>query len=112
MHAARFPGTGIPMRTTSIRSHQQLVTAIAAGIVVAGNMHKFRPHPALREFLVGTGSRVLVEASPEDSPEDSIRGIGLEARAAAPRKWKGLNLPGFALMEVRDARAAGTAHRH
>ena len=45
--------------------------------------------------------RVLVEAS----PVDSIRGIGLaadNARAENPRQWNGLNLLGFALMEVRD----------
>jgi len=39
------------------------------------------------------------------SPVDAIRGIGLAAgdpRAADPRRWKGLNLLGFALMVVRD----------
>lgn len=70
------------------------------GIVVAGSTHKFASDPALRDFLVGTGRRVLVEAS----PMDRIWGIGLAAddpRAEDPTKWRGPNLLGFALMEAR-----------
>ena len=69
-------------------------------LVVAGNLAKFGQHPDLREFLRGTGERVLVEAS----PQDRIWGIGLAAddeRATSPYQWRGLNLLGFALMEVR-----------
>ena len=71
------------------------------GFVVTGNLAKFGQHPELRDFLLGTGSRVLVEAS----PADRIWGIGLAAaddRAWSPRQWLGQNLLGFALMEVRD----------
>jgi ribA/ribD-fused uncharacterized protein len=70
-------------------------------IVVQGNLAKFGQNPELREFLLGTGERVLVEAS----PVDRIWGIGLAAddeRAEQPEMWQGLNLLGFALMEVRD----------
>lgn len=70
-------------------------------IVVRGNEAKFSQHPALREFLLGTGSRVLVEAS----PVDAIWGIGLaqdHPKAAYPAEWRGLNLLGFALMDVRE----------
>ena len=71
--------------------------------------HKFGQHPALREFLLGTGDRVLVEAS----PMDRVWGIGLAAddeRAADPARWRGLNLLGFALMEARGcARLVGRA---
>jgi ribA/ribD-fused uncharacterized protein len=69
-------------------------------VVVAGNMAKFGQHRQLRDFLAGTGSRVLVEAS----PRDSVWGIGLAAddeRAGSPARWPRLNLLGFALMEVR-----------
>jgi hypothetical protein len=69
-------------------------------VVVAGNMAKFGQHPQLRDFLASTGSRVLVDAS----PQDRVWGIGLAAqdeRAGSPERWPGLNLLGFALMEVR-----------
>jgi ribA/ribD-fused uncharacterized protein len=71
------------------------------GIVVRANLLKFGQNPDLREFLISTGSRVLVEAS----PVDRIWGIGLAAddpAAENPDLWKGLNLLGFALMDVRD----------
>ena len=69
-------------------------------IVVQGNAAKFDQHPPLREFLQASGTRVLVEAS----PVDAIWGIGLgqdHPDAANPAAWPGLNLLGFALMEVR-----------
>jgi ribA/ribD-fused uncharacterized protein len=76
-------------------------------LVVAANMAKFGQHADLREFLLGTGRRVLVEAS----PQDRIWGIGLTAddeRAGSADRWLGLNLLGFALMEVRhQLRARG-----
>lgn len=65
-------------------------------IVVKANLAKFSSTPQLTEFLINTGSRVLVEAS----PVDSIWGIGIANDN--PRKWKGLNLLGYALMEVRS----------
>ena len=70
-------------------------------IVKKGNVHKFAQIPELKEFLLNTASRVLVEAS----PYDRIWGIGLTQDAEGiehPMNWKGLNLLGFALMEVRD----------
>ena len=70
-------------------------------IVVEGNVHKFRSDAGLREFLVGTGERVLVEAS----PLDRVWGIGWAAQdpeAGDPERWRGLNLLGFALMEARE----------
>ena len=69
-------------------------------IVVEGNVYKFGQDPALRDFLLGTANRVLVEAS----PRDVVWGIGLGAddeRACDPRRWRGRNLLGFALMEAR-----------
>jgi ribA/ribD-fused uncharacterized protein len=69
-------------------------------IVVRGNVAKFGQNPALRDFLLTTGERVLVEAS----PRDRIWGIGMGAAnpdAEQPRKWRGQNLLGFALMAAR-----------
>ncbi|MFI7404758.1 NADAR family protein [Streptomyces sp. NPDC049541] len=71
------------------------------GIVVEGSVHKFAAHTDLREFLVSTGDRVLVEAS----PVDRVWGIGLRAddeAATDPTRWRGPNLLGFALMEARE----------
>lgn len=70
-------------------------------IVVEGSVHKFASDPALSAFLLGTHSRVLVEAS----PLDRVWGIGLAAddeAAMNPERWRGLNLLGFALMQARE----------
>lgn len=59
-------------------------------------------NPELRDYLLGTGERVLVEAS----PFDRVWGIGLAARderAQRPPAWLEYNLLGFALMDARDA---------
>ena len=75
-------------------------TAARWEIVVQGNRAKFQEHRALGAFLIQTGDRVLVEAS----PFDRIWGIGMGKNhpdAATPARWKGLNLLGFALMQVR-----------
>jgi ribA/ribD-fused uncharacterized protein len=69
-------------------------------IVTDASRHKFGQHADLRAWLVGTGDRVLVEAS----PTDRVWGIGLAAadeRATDPARWRGLNLLGFALMRAR-----------
>ncbi len=70
-------------------------------IVIKGNYLKFSQDEKLQDFLLKTGDRILVEAS----PYDRIWGIGLKAddtRAQYPEKWQGLNLLGYALMEARD----------
>jgi ribA/ribD-fused uncharacterized protein len=70
-------------------------------IVREASVAKFGQRPELREFLIGTGERILVEAS----PTDRVWGIGLAAtdeRTADPARWRGLNLLGFALMEARE----------
>ncbi len=70
-------------------------------IVVKGNLAKFSQNTDLGNFLLNTGNRVLVEAS----PRDTIWGIGLSEKddgANQPIRWKGQNLLGFALMETRS----------
>lgn len=70
-------------------------------IVTRANEAKFAQNSALGQFLRQTGSRILVEAS----PVDRIWGIGLaqdDEKVHNPNLWRGLNLLGFALMQVRD----------
>ena len=74
--------------------------------VVRGNVAKFAQHEDLRAFLLGTGDRILVEAS----PRDRIWGIGMGASnpdAQHPARWRGQNLLGFALVEARERLLAG-----
>lgn len=73
----------------------------ACHIVVEGNVHKFSQHESLKTFLLNTGNKIIVEAS----PNDFIWGIGLgqdRKEAMDPGTWRGTNWLGFALMEVRD----------
>ena len=70
-------------------------------IVVKGNLGKFGDNPELKDFLLSTGDKILVEAS----PYDKIWGIGMSEdheKVENPSEWNGQNLLGFALMEVRD----------
>ncbi|MDO5558976.1 MAG: NADAR family protein [Oscillospiraceae bacterium] len=70
-------------------------------IVIAGNTAKFSQNDDLKSFLVSTGEKVLVEAS----PYDNLWGIGINASdddCNDPEKWPGENLLGFCLMEARD----------
>jgi ribA/ribD-fused uncharacterized protein len=71
------------------------------GIVVRANEAKFSQNAELGQYLSQTGARVLVEAS----PVDRIWGVGLAAddeKVNDPNQWQGLNLLGFALMQVRE----------
>ncbi len=69
-------------------------------IVTQGSVHKFGADPARRDYLLATGEAILVEAA----PRDTIWGIGLGASHASardPRRWRGQNLLGFALVSAR-----------
>ena len=75
-------------------------------IVVRGAVAKFGSDEGLRAFLLGTGDRVLVEAS----PRDRIWGIGMgkdNPDAAHPSRWRGLNLLGLSLMHARAQLCVG-----
>lgn len=70
-------------------------------IVLTGNYYKFSQNAELRNFLLGTKNKVLVEAS----PYDKVWGIKMkydDENIENPFCWKGENLLGFALMEARD----------
>ncbi len=69
--------------------------------MVEGNKAKFGQNPSIREFLLSTGDALIAEAS----PYDGIWGICLDRETAMKgtvEQWKGENLLGCALMEVRD----------
>lgn len=71
-------------------------------LVTEGNVAKFSQNKDLRKFLLGTGDKVIVEAS----PRDCIWGIGMgkdNPKALNPSTWHGQNLLGFALMDVRES---------
>ncbi|MCT4597238.1 MAG: NADAR domain-containing protein [Vallitalea sp.] len=71
-------------------------------IALQGNYYKFAQDSQLRQALLNTGDKVIVYAS----PNDSTWGIGMSIEELPninnPFLWKGENLLGYALMEVRD----------
>lgn len=74
---------------------------VSYGIVLKGNFAKFSQNENLKEYLLSTGNAVLAEAN----PRDTIWGIGMtedEAIRVVEKDWKGRNLLGKALMEVRE----------
>ena len=76
--------------------------AVRFEAVTAGSIAKFSSTPQLKAYLLETGDDVLVEAA----PRDRIWGIGLGSEnpfVHQPRRWRGENLLGFALMRARRA---------
>ena len=70
-------------------------------IVYDSNYHKFSQNESLKQYLLDTGDKWLVEAA----HYDKVWGIGLRAThpdATKPEKWPGLNLLGKILMQVRE----------
>lgn len=71
-------------------------------IVFEGNYAKYKSNPKLKSYLINQRNKILVEAS----PYDNIWGIGLSKNDLPlienPNNWKGTNLLGFILMDVRD----------
>lgn len=72
------------------------------GVVARGSYEKFRQNPAEQAYLLSTGDKILVEASPYDRVWGVGRGPG-DPLAADPSSWLGENRLGFALMDARDA---------
>jgi conserved hypothetical protein, ribA/ribD-fused len=69
-------------------------------IVEKGNWLKFSQHRELAQYLLATGSTILVSAN----PTDRIWSVGYDEDHPAiltPHSWRGANLLGFALMSVR-----------
>lgn len=74
-------------------------------IIYEGLLAKFEQNEALKEKLLATGDSVLAECA----VQDKIWGIGISMKDESwldMKQWKGSNLLGFALMEVRRNLAA------
>jgi ribA/ribD-fused uncharacterized protein len=95
------PGEAKKLGRQVIGFDEQTWNAGRYDIVMRGNIHKFNQHPQYASYLLSTNDLILVEAS----PLDTTWGIGISEGNEAiyhPTDWNGLNLLGFALMEVRD----------
>jgi hypothetical protein len=69
--------------------------------MIAVNMAKFSQNSRLKAILLSTGDKIIVEAS----PYDTIWGIGLhweDDKVLDEKNWRGMNLLGKALMEIRE----------
>ena len=70
-------------------------------IMVDVNYAKWSSNIKLKQLLLSTGDKTIVEAS----PFDKIWGIGLhwsDDRVLDEKKWEGMNLLGKCLMQVRE----------
>jgi len=82
--------------------NQDLWDHLVCSVAYEVMYQKFRKLPALQPALLGTGERFIVEAT----RADSIWGIGLDKgdpRIQRPSEWRGSNVLGWALAEVRAA---------
>ena len=84
--------------------------SVCRGIIYAGNLARFSQDADMRQALLSTGDRTIVEAS----PTDRIWGIGLaqdDPKAQDPAQWRGTNWLGVALMQVRETLRAAAEGR-
>lgn len=96
-HAAEIKGLG-----RSVKHYEETMWAGRRQIIVyCGLVEKFGQKAELKEALLATGNAVLAECA----VKDCIWGIGLsmkDERRFDITKWRGQNLLGYALMEVRE----------
>ena len=78
---------------------QQVWVENCDGVVERGNLLKFSQNQRLKEILLGTGNREIVETS----PNDRVWGVGFDTEHALDNvdEW-GENKLGKVLMRVRD----------
>ena len=70
-------------------------------IITVANREKYSQNEDLKNYLLGTDNAILVEAS----PYDKLYGAGISKDhkdITNPKTWKGKNLLGYTLMNVRD----------
>jgi ribA/ribD-fused uncharacterized protein len=69
-------------------------------VMQRGLFAKFSQNSELKQFLLGTGDKILVEAA----PRDLFWGVGYSKtneNIQDPKKWRGQNRLGFELMKTR-----------
>lgn len=70
-------------------------------IVKIANLAKFSQNTKLKRYLLLTGEKILVKTN----SHDTVWGIGLSKKNSLirdPDNWKGKNLLGFILMDIRE----------
>merc|ERR550525_2103699 len=75
----------------------RIVCAVSFQVVY----QKFLKTPSIRSILLGTGDKLLAEAT----RNDKNWGIGIDvgdSRVQTPSAWQGSNILGWALMEARS----------
>ena len=87
----------------AVRNYNDTVWAgLRQLIVYKGLLAKFRQNPGLKNVLLSTGDQVMAECA----VKDRIWGIGLsmrDERRFDMAQWRGQNLLGFSIMEVRSS---------
>ena len=84
----------------NLLSTDPLIRSVSS-IIRSLSSQQFSQNPDLKRLILDTDGTVLVEAS----PRDCIWGIGLGAdnpKAQRKATWRGKNLLGYALTEVRE----------
>jgi len=97
---AGSPGEAKSIGRKVMNFREEVWVAQRETIVQNASRLKFSQNADLKAFLLETGTRILVEAS----PVDRIWGIGMDKAQGGqthPSNWQGLNLLGFALMSAR-----------
>jgi ribA/ribD-fused uncharacterized protein len=95
------PATQKAIGKTVIGFNKEKWEKYCIDIVTDGNYAKFTQNPKMKEELLASGDREIVEAS----PEDKIWGIGLHETnpyVLDKSKWQGTNWLGIAIMRVRE----------
>ena len=97
-----YPSSGHIVAWWSWRENTKIWFKTKKEIVFKGNYTKFSQNAELKTYLLSTKGKVLAEAS----PYDKVWGIGLnidDEMRFNMTKWRGKNLLGEVLMQVRAA---------
>jgi ribA/ribD-fused uncharacterized protein len=74
---------------------------VCQSVIYKGNLEKFTQNSAIKKELMGTGDRLMVEAS----PFDEIYGIKMAENdfgVEDQKNWKGTNFLGIAITKVKN----------